>query len=143
MRIAPELYLKQLVIGGLNRVFEMNRNFRNESIDCTHLPEFTMVESYCAYWDLYDQLKFVEDMLSSLARYRNVHFFNQKDDDSNPDIYLINYKDQSGRDHKIDFRPPFARYDIVESLEKICSEKCQEKIEFPKPYSSPECNAYL
>lgn len=54
LRIAPELYLKQLVIGGLNRVFEMNRNFRNESIDNTHLPEFTMVESYCAYWDLYD-----------------------------------------------------------------------------------------
>lgn len=74
LRVAPELYLKQLVIGGIDRVFEMNRNFRNESIDNTHLPEFTMVESYCAYWDLYDQMVFVEDLLSSVVKYCNITF---------------------------------------------------------------------
>ena len=56
LRIAPELYLKRLVVGGIERVFEINRNFRNEGISTRHNPEFTMLEWYCAYqdWQLHD-----------------------------------------------------------------------------------------
>ncbi|KAH0573325.1 Lysyl-tRNA synthetase [Spironucleus salmonicida] len=143
LRIAPELYLKQLVIGGINRVFEMNRNFRNESIDNTHLPEFTMVESYCAYWDLYDQMEFVEDLLSSLAKYANITFNGESDNVSNPNLYLIKYRDYNGKDYNIDFRPPFVRHDIMSSLTDIISKKIGEQVKIPKPYGSDECNKYL
>ena len=67
LRIAPELYLKRLVIGGLDRVFEINRNFRNEGIDATHNPEFTMLEFYQAYSDYRDLMKLSEELLASLA----------------------------------------------------------------------------
>ncbi len=50
LRIAPELYLKELIVGGLDRVYEIGRQFRNEGIDMTHNPEFTTCEFYCAYW---------------------------------------------------------------------------------------------
>ncbi|CAL6005804.1 Lysyl-tRNA_synthetase [Hexamita inflata] len=143
LRIAPELYLKQLVIGGLNRVFEMNRNFRNESIDNTHLPEFTMLEAYCAYWDLYDQIAFVEDLMSSCVKYCNVTFNGQVDSSDNPDLYLIKYKDWNGNDYNIDFRPPFKKLDIMSSLQEILSEKLGEEVLFPRPYSSDEMNQYL
>lgn len=65
MRIAPELYLKQLVIGGLDRVYELGRQFRNEGIDLTHNPEFTTVEFYWAYKDYQDLMTVTEDMVSS------------------------------------------------------------------------------
>jgi lysyl-tRNA synthetase, class II len=67
LRIAPELYLKRLVAGGLDRVFEINRNFRNEGIDATHNPEFTMLEFYQAYSDYRDLMDLSEELLSSLA----------------------------------------------------------------------------
>ncbi len=67
LRIAPELYLKRLLVGGLERVYEMNRNFRNEGISTRHNPEFTMMEVYQAYGDLEDMLKLTEDMISSIA----------------------------------------------------------------------------
>ena len=56
LRISPETYLKRLVAGGLDRVFELGRNFRNEGMDSSHLPEFTMVEWYAAYWDYTDNM---------------------------------------------------------------------------------------
>lgn len=67
-RIAPELYLKRLLVGGLERVFEINRNFRNEGIDTQHNPEFTMLEFYQAYATFEDLMTLTEDMLSSLAK---------------------------------------------------------------------------
>jgi lysyl-tRNA synthetase class 2 len=67
LRIAPELYLKRLVVGGLDRVFEINRNFRNEGIDAVHNPEFTMLEFYQAYSDYRDLMKLSEELLASLA----------------------------------------------------------------------------
>jgi len=67
LRIAPELYLKRLVVGGFEKVFEMNRNFRNEGIDTRHNPEFTMVELYQAYADYSDMMDIAESMISSLA----------------------------------------------------------------------------
>ncbi len=67
LRIAPELYLKRLVVGGFERVFEINRNFRNEGIDSTHLPEFTMLELYQAYGDYHDAMAITEELVAQLA----------------------------------------------------------------------------
>jgi lysyl-tRNA synthetase class 2 len=67
LRIAPELYLKRLVVGGFERVFEINRNFRNEGLSTRHNPEFTMVEFYQAYADYNDLMNLTEDMLRSVA----------------------------------------------------------------------------
>src|SRR5215831_13009395 len=67
LRIAPELYLKRLVVGGLDRVYEINRNFRNEGISTSHNPEFTMLEFYQAYSDYHDLMDLSEELLSSLA----------------------------------------------------------------------------
>src|SRR5690606_15852867 len=62
-RIAPELYLKRLVVGGFEKVYELNRNFRNEGISYKHNPEFTMLEFYCAYMDVNGMMDFCEEML--------------------------------------------------------------------------------
>ncbi len=67
LRIAPELYLKRLVVGGLDRVFEINRNFRNEGIDRQHNPEFTMLEFYQAYANYHDLMDMTEDMVKFVA----------------------------------------------------------------------------
>eukprot|EP01071_Lankesteria_metandrocarpae_P006143 Lankesteria_metandrocarpae@DN4254_c0_g1_i3.p1 len=67
MRIAPELYLKMLVVGGMDKVFEIGKNFRNEGIDMTHNPEFTGCEFYEAYADVYDLIAKTESMLHSMA----------------------------------------------------------------------------
>ena len=67
MRIAPELYLKMLVVGGMSRVFEIGKQFRNEGIDMTHNPEFTTCEFYWAYADYHDLMDMTEDMLSKMV----------------------------------------------------------------------------
>ncbi|CAG18993.1 lysine--tRNA ligase [Photobacterium profundum] len=67
LRVAPELYLKRLVVGGFERVFEINRNFRNEGLSPRHNPEFTMMEFYMAYADYNDLMDLTEEMLSSIA----------------------------------------------------------------------------
>ncbi|MBV0934113.1 lysine--tRNA ligase [Marinobacterium weihaiense] len=68
LRIAPELYLKRLVVGGFERVFEINRNFRNEGLSTRHNPEFTMIEFYQAYADYHDLMDLTEDMLRTVAQ---------------------------------------------------------------------------
>ncbi|MGE0362021.1 MAG: lysine--tRNA ligase [Vicinamibacterales bacterium] len=68
LRIAPELYLKRLVVGGIDRVFEINRNFRNEGISTQHNPEFTMLEFYWAYVDYQALMTFTEELLGTVAR---------------------------------------------------------------------------
>lgn len=68
LRIAPELYLKRLVVGGFERVFEINRNFRNEGVSTRHNPEFTMMEFYQAYADYRDMMVFTEDLMRTLAQ---------------------------------------------------------------------------
>ena len=70
MRISPELYLKRLMVGGMERVFEINRNFRNEGIDTTHNPEFTMMEVYQAYSDLAGMMELTESLIVRLAKER-------------------------------------------------------------------------
>lgn len=67
LRISPELYLKRLVVGGYERIFEVARDFRNESIDTTHNPEFTMVEVYQAYADYEDMMRLTEEMVEQIA----------------------------------------------------------------------------
>ena len=68
LRIAPELYLKRLLVGGFEKVYEINRNFRNEGISVQHNPEFTMLELYTAFWDYMDTAALLEDMLKAIAR---------------------------------------------------------------------------
>jgi lysyl-tRNA synthetase class 2 len=68
LRIAPELYLKRLVVGGLDRVYEINRNFRNEGVSTQHNPEFTMLEFYQAYANYYDLMQLTEELVIAVAR---------------------------------------------------------------------------
>ena len=68
LRIAPELYLKRLIVGGFERVFEINRSFRNEGVSVRHNPEFTMMEFYAAYWNYLDLMDFTETLIRHVAR---------------------------------------------------------------------------
>src|SRR5690606_6105458 len=68
LRIAPELYLKRLIVGGFERVFEINRSFRNEGISVRHNPEFTMMEFYAAYWNYRDLMDFTEKLIRDTAQ---------------------------------------------------------------------------
>ena len=116
MRIAPELYLKMLVIGGLDRVYEIGRNFRNESIDLTHNPEFTACEFYAAYLDYSDLMEITEEMLSGLVK-------------EVTGSYLVTYHPdgKDGRAVEVDFSPPFKRISMVSGLE----ERLRTKLDDP------------
>ena len=100
LRIAPELFLKRLVVGGFDRVFELNRNFRNEGIDRSHNPEFTMVEFYMAYATYNDLMDLTEKMLSGLVKEIKGQ-------------YRIDYMGKT-----IDFTPPFERISYEEGLKR-------------------------
>jgi lysyl-tRNA synthetase class 2 len=104
LRIAPELYLKQLVVGGLDRVYEIGRQFRNEGIDLTHNPEFTTLESYEAYADYEDLMNMCEEMVSGLVK-------------AVTGGYKIQYSPKPNMDEvEIDFTPPFKRISMMEGL---------------------------
>jgi lysyl-tRNA synthetase class 2 len=102
LRIATELNLKRLIVGGLERVYEIGRIFRNEGIDTTHNPEFTMLELYCAYWSVHEMLDFNEALIAHLA-------------------HVVS----GGRDelqvgtHTLSFKRPFRRIGYLEGLEKF------------------------
>lgn len=100
LRIAPELYLKRLVAGGLERVFELNRNFRNEGISTLHNPEFTMMEFYMAYATYEDLMTLTEELITGLVR----EIFG---------TLKITYQGT-----EIDFTPPWARVSVGEALVK-------------------------
>ena len=104
LRIAPELYLKMLVIGGLDRVYEIGRQFRNEGIDLTHNPEFTTLEFYQAYADYEDLMVMCEELVSGLVK-------------EITGGYRIKYSPKPGMDEvEIDFTPPFRRISMMEGL---------------------------
>lgn len=115
MRVAPELHLKMLVIGGLDRVYEIGRNFRNESIDLTHNPEFTACEFYAAYLDYNDLMSITEDMLSSMVKHIN-----------GGEHYRVTYHTQDGREIEMDFAPPFKRISMISGLEEVIRTKLNE-----------------
>lgn len=100
LRIAPELYLKRLIVAGFDRVFEINRNFRNEGISTRHNPEFTMMEFYAAYTQYKWLMNFTEKLLQTVATQ-----------------VLGGNKWQYG-DKELDFSQPFARLTIVEAIQK-------------------------
>jgi lysyl-tRNA synthetase class 2 len=98
LRIAPELYLKRLLVGGFERVFEINRNFRNEGISTQHNPEFTMVEFYQAYATYEDLMRLTEEMISGLA------------------LSLFGTTEVRFQGESIDFTPPWERIPVAAAV---------------------------
>jgi lysyl-tRNA synthetase class 2 len=129
LRIAPELYLKQLVVGGFDRVYEIGRVFRNEGIDLTHNPEFTICEFYMAYADMYDIMDLTESLIEGLVKYLT--------DGSTTLTYQPEGKD--GKEHTLDFSRPWKRYDMIETLE----EKLGVKFPPGETLHSEEANVFL
>lgn len=103
LRIAPELYLKRLIVGGFDRVFEIGRNFRNEGMSVKHNPEFTMMEIYQAYGDLYDMMDIAEGVISEVCLRVN-----------NTQKVIWNNKE-------ISLEPPFARLSMEESIKRYAN----------------------
>ncbi len=100
LRVAPELYLKRLLVGGLERVFEVNRNFRNEGISVRHNPEFTMVEFYQAYATFEDLISLTEEMFMTLAE------------------KVVGGTKITHGGHEIELKPPWRRLSILEGIEQ-------------------------
>lgn len=111
LRIAPELYLKRLLVGGFERVFELNRSFRNEGISVKHNPEFTMLEAYQAYADYHDMMELTEKLIKEVANEVS-------------EAMTINYQGM-----ELDFGRPWERLTMIESLEKIGKQKVAYEME--------------
>jgi lysyl-tRNA synthetase class 2 len=105
MRIAPELYLKRLVVGGIDKVFEINRNFRNEGISTQHNPEFTMLEFYWTYADYHDLMALTEEMLLQVA------------------LASTGSDEVRFGEHTISLRPPFRRVSLREAARLATARK--------------------
>ena len=111
MRIAPELYLKRLVVGGMDRVYEINRNFRNEGISTQHNPEFTMLEFYQAYVDYQYLMRLTEEMFTEVA------------------LKTLGTTDLTFGEHAISFAAPFRRLSLRHAAAERASEKLQRSVE--------------
>jgi len=100
LRISNELYLKRLIVGGFDRVYEFVKDFRNEGVDRTHNPEFSMMECYAAYWDYSDMMRLTEEMMSTAAR------------------ELRGGTKLSFQGTSIDLKPPWPRLSMMEAIRK-------------------------
>src|SRR5207245_2123004 len=110
LRIAPELYLKRLTVGGLERVFEINRNFRNEGISTEHNPEFTMMEFYQAYSDYQDLMVMSEELIGTVAR------------------QAIGTDQVTFGDHQISLAAPFARISLREGARDAAARRLKRDV---------------
>jgi lysyl-tRNA synthetase class 2 len=110
LRIAPELYLKRLTVGGLERVFEINRNFRNEGISTQHNPEFTMMEFYQAYSDYRDLMTMTEELIDTVAR------------------KSIGTNEVTFGDHQISLAAPYARLSLREGAREAASRRLKREV---------------
>eukprot|EP00768_Dysnectes_brevis_P009150 gnl/Dysnectes_brevis/892_a987_3390.p1 GENE.gnl/Dysnectes_brevis/892_a987_3390~~gnl/Dysnectes_brevis/892_a987_3390.p1 ORF type:complete len:603 (-),score=214.71 gnl/Dysnectes_brevis/892_a987_3390:95-1903(-) len=152
LRIAPELYLKRLVVGGLDRVFEIGKSFRNEGIDLTHNPEFTMLEAYGTYLDYEDLMEMVTEMIQSIVM--EVHGKLQIDYHvplEKDELKAIMEKKRNGEEVPIESDPDhspvptrrivldfsdFKRVRMIEEMEKHIGA-------IPRPLNSPEAMGFL
>jgi lysyl-tRNA synthetase class 2 len=113
LRIAPELYLKRLTVGGLEKVFEINRNFRNEGISTQHNPEFTMMEFYEAYADYQTLMTMTEELVGTVAR------------------KSIGTDQITFGDHQISLAAPFARLSLREGARQAASARLKREVTDP------------
>jgi lysyl-tRNA synthetase class 2 len=105
LRISHELPLKELIVGGYDKIFELGKAFRNEGHDPSHLPEHTHLEHYCAYWNYEDNMKFTEDLFNYI--FDKLKLPRQ-----------LKIKDRDGNEQEVDFTAPFARVNYVELIKK-------------------------
>lgn len=124
LRIALEISLKKLIVGGMTRIFEIGKVYRNEGLDRTHNPEFTMLESYAAYWDYNDVMLFTENLFAHLA----IKLFGT--------TLIGEREDKEGNVHKIDLKTPWKRLTMKEAIKtyaqldvaKMGTEEIREKL---------------
>lgn len=110
LRIAPELYLKQMIVGGFDRVFEIGKQFRNEGIDLTHNPEFTTCEFYMAHSDVFGVLKVTEDLVPELVKHVT-------------GSYETKFDSRDGEEYLINWAKPWKQIEMMPALEEACGEK--------------------
>lgn len=107
LRIAPETFLKECLVGGFDRVFEIARVFRNEGVDPSHLQDFTMVEHYASYWDYTQNMEFAERMMSTVLM-------------KLLGTMKVNIPDRDGNTVEVDFTPPWPRLTLREAILTAC-----------------------
>ncbi|CAP66778.1 uncharacterized protein PODANS_4_7220 [Podospora anserina S mat+] len=126
MRVAPELFLKKMIVGQFGKVFEMGKNFRNEGVDLTHNPEFTSIEFYWAYADMYDLMNITEELVSSLVKHLTGG-------------YVTKFTNQHGEEYTVNWEAPWRRVEMIPALEEATGEKFPPSEEL----HTDETNAFL
>lgn len=127
LRIAPEIFLKEAIIGGFDKIFEVARVFRNEGMDSSHLQEFTMIEHYSAYWNFEDNMAFTEKMITEVTRKLKgdlkIQTYNREDELIEVDLSTpwrkVSFRELLAEDCGIDID----KYLVVEDLREIIKEK--------------------